>query len=179
MKIQIRRNVFETNSSSVHSMTMCSDDEYKKWENGELLFHRWYDELVDANDSKAKEAREKSGQAEFSEKVEMQVLASYADDEGKLLLDKIEENIKNNITPQPTIDKSEEGKLTITSADGKYTYVVEGEKVIATVPCGYADGIPRGLSNKGYVLIHGVKAPIVGRVCMDQFMVDVTDICEV
>ena len=56
------------------------------------------------------------------------------------------------------------------------TYVVDGEKVIATVPCGYADGIPRGLSNKGYVLIHGVKAPIVGRVCMDQFMIDVTNI---
>ena len=56
------------------------------------------------------------------------------------------------------------------------TYVVDGEQVIATVPCGYADGIPRGLSNKGYVLIHGVKAPIVGRVCMDQFMIDVTNI---
>lgn len=58
MKVQIRRNVFETNSSSVHSITMCSGDEYKKWENGELLFDRWNDELVDANDPKVKEARE-------------------------------------------------------------------------------------------------------------------------
>ena len=41
---------------------------------------------------------------------------------------------------------------------------------------GYGDGYPRGLSNKGYVLIHGQKAPILGRVCMDQFMVDITDI---
>lgn len=56
------------------------------------------------------------------------------------------------------------------------TYTTKKDTVIATIPCGYADGIPRGLSNKGYVLIHGKKAPITGRVCMDQFMVDVTDI---
>ena len=48
--------------------------------------------------------------------------------------------------------------------------------MIATIPVGYGDGYPRGLSNIGYVLIHGKKAPIVGRVCMDQFMVDVTEI---
>ena len=47
---------------------------------------------------------------------------------------------------------------------------------IATIPVGYGDGYPRSLSNKGYVLIHGKKAPILGRVCMDQFMVDVTEI---
>lgn len=57
------------------------------------------------------------------------------------------------------------------------TYVTDKEKtVIATVPVGYGDGYPRALSNKGKVLIHGQYAPIVGRVCMDQFMVDVTDI---
>ena len=56
------------------------------------------------------------------------------------------------------------------------TYVADGNRVIATVPLGYGDGYPRSLSNKGYVLIRGRKAPIVGRVCMDQFMVDVTDI---
>lgn len=47
---------------------------------------------------------------------------------------------------------------------------------IATIPMGYADGYPRTLSNKGWVLIRGQKAPILGRVCMDQFMVDVTNI---
>ena len=47
---------------------------------------------------------------------------------------------------------------------------------IATVCAGYADGYPRALSNRGRVLIRGKSAPIVGRVCMDQFMVDVTDI---
>lgn len=50
---------------------------------------------------------------------------------------------------------------------------------VATIPIGYADGYARTLSNKGYVLIYGKKAPILGRVCMDQFMVDVTDIPEV
>jgi alanine racemase len=59
------------------------------------------------------------------------------------------------------------------------TYVTPDEKRIATIPVGYADGYARGLSNKGYVLIHGKKAPICGRVCMDQFMVDVTDIPDV
>ncbi len=56
------------------------------------------------------------------------------------------------------------------------TYVTKKKSVIATIPVGYADGYPRCLSNKGYVLINGKKAPITGRVCMDQFMVDVTDI---
>ena len=59
------------------------------------------------------------------------------------------------------------------------TYTTKEERIIATIPVGYADGYPRGLSNKGWVLIHGQKAPICGRVCMDQFMVDVTDIMPV
>ena len=56
------------------------------------------------------------------------------------------------------------------------TFVTERDTVVATIPVGYADGYPRSLSNKGWVLIHGKKAPILGRVCMDQFMVDVTEI---
>lgn len=56
------------------------------------------------------------------------------------------------------------------------TFVSQRDMKIATIPVGYADGYPRNLSNVGYVLIRGKKAPIVGRVCMDQFMVDVTDI---
>ena len=55
------------------------------------------------------------------------------------------------------------------------TYVTTKERtVIATVPVGYGDGYPRSLSNKGEVLIAGRRAPIIGRVCMDQCMVDVT-----
>ena len=56
------------------------------------------------------------------------------------------------------------------------TFVSEKPMTKATIPVGYADGYPRNLSNLGYVLIRGKRAPIVGRVCMDQFMVDVTDI---
>ena len=56
------------------------------------------------------------------------------------------------------------------------TYRPEKDAMIATVMAGYADGVPRLLSNCGEVIIRGVKAPIVGRVCMDQFMVDVTHI---
>ena len=56
------------------------------------------------------------------------------------------------------------------------TYVTQKEERLATVPAGYGDGYPRSLSNKGYVLIRGRKAPIRGRVCMDQMMVDVTQI---
>ena len=56
------------------------------------------------------------------------------------------------------------------------TYVTEKESVIATVMAGYADGVPRLLSGCGEVIVRGIKAPIVGRVCMDQFMVDVTHI---
>lgn len=56
------------------------------------------------------------------------------------------------------------------------TYETKPQDVIATVSFGYADGYPRGLSNKGYVLVRGKKAPIVGRVCMDQFMINVKDI---
>ncbi len=58
------------------------------------------------------------------------------------------------------------------------TYVTEKRRRIATIPVGYGDGYPRGLSGKGEVLIRGKRAPILGRVCMDQFMVDVTKIPE-
>ena len=59
------------------------------------------------------------------------------------------------------------------------TFVTEKETRVATIPVGYADGYPRLLSNKGWVLIHGKKAPVLGRVCMDQFMVDVSEIPDV
>lgn len=59
------------------------------------------------------------------------------------------------------------------------TYVTEKETRVATVPTGYADGYRRSLSGKFYVLIHGKRAPILGRICMDQMMVDVTDIPDV
>ena len=59
------------------------------------------------------------------------------------------------------------------------TYVASRDTILATVPVGYADGYLRSLSGKGNVLIRGKRAPICGRVCMDQMMVDVTDIKDV
>ncbi len=94
-----------------------------------------------------------------------------------------EEVHKQNITLKPA--------MTFMSAIASVKTLKEGTKVsygglfetphdmrVATIPIGYADGYARGLSGKGYVLIEGKKARILGRVCMDQFMVDVTEIPE-
>ena len=58
------------------------------------------------------------------------------------------------------------------------TYTADCRRRVATVCAGYADGVPRIISNKAHVLIHGKKAPIIGRICMDQLMADVSDIPE-
>ena len=59
------------------------------------------------------------------------------------------------------------------------TFVADHTMKVATIPVGYGDGYVRSLSGKGDVLIHGKRAAILGRICMDQFMVDVTDIPDV
>lgn len=56
------------------------------------------------------------------------------------------------------------------------TYTSRRAMTIAVIPIGYADGYPRSLSNKGHVLIHGRRAPIIGRICMDQLTLDISDI---
>ena len=56
------------------------------------------------------------------------------------------------------------------------SFITKRESKIATIPIGYADGFRRALSNNGYVLIRGERVLIVGKVCMDSFMVDVTDL---
>ena len=58
------------------------------------------------------------------------------------------------------------------------TFVADRPMRVATIPVGYGDGYLRSLSNKGAVLIRGKRAEILGRICMDQFMADVTDIPE-
>jgi len=77
--------------------------------------------------------------------------------------------IKSEITYVKTIEAG-----TSVSYGGIFT--AEKPTRVATIPVGYGDGYPRTLSGKGYVLIDGKRAPILGRICMDQFMVDVTDI---
>lgn len=57
-----------------------------------------------------------------------------------------------------------------------HTYVTQRETVIATIPVGYADGYPRSLSSRGRVIVNGQYAPVIGRVCMDLMMIDVTGI---
>ncbi len=59
------------------------------------------------------------------------------------------------------------------------TFKAEKDMMVATVTAGYADGYPRLLSNKGEVIINGKRAHIIGNICMDQFMIDVTDIKDV
>lgn len=78
-------------------------------------------------------------------------------------------SVKAYVTYVKTVEKG-----TLIGYNG--TFETKRRTVVATVPIGYADGYPRALSNQGRVLIHGLSAPIIGRVCMDQFMVDVTDI---
>ena len=68
------------------------------------------------------------------------------------------------------IKEVEEG----TSISYGRTYITKQKTIIANVPIGYADGIKRKLSNNGNVIVNGKKVPIVGTVCMDSFMIDVT-----
>ena len=57
-----------------------------------------------------------------------------------------------------------------------YLWRAQRDSIIATLPFGYADGYPRNMRDKGYVTIHGIKCPLVGVLCMDQCMADVTDV---
>ena len=68
---------------------------------------------------------------------------------------------------------------TIQAGEGvSYGHLFKAEKptVVGTIPLGYADGYSRLLSNKGYIVVKGVKCPILGKVCMDQFMVDLSGV---
>lgn len=58
------------------------------------------------------------------------------------------------------------------------TYLAKGRRKIATVGIGYADGVPLALSNRGEVLVDGIRCPIIGKVCMDQLMIDITEVPE-
>ena len=77
--------------------------------------------------------------------------------------------LKSHVVHIKTVDKGE-------GISYGLTHITDSPRVIATVCAGYADGVPRLLSGKGRVIVNGAYAPIVGRVCMDQFMIDVTDV---
>lgn len=92
------------------------------------------------------------------------------------------ENAKINLKPVATL----KSKITFlkevdegTSISYSRKFITTRKTKIATVPIGYADGIRRILTNNGEVVIKGKKAPIIGTVCMDSFMVDVTEIDDV
>ena len=59
------------------------------------------------------------------------------------------------------------------------TYHAHDRRVVATVSCGYGDGYHRAASGKAYAVVHGVRVPVIGRICMDQMMLDVTDVPDV
>ena len=88
-------------------------------------------------------------------------------------------NLKEDLIPvmtfKSTVSMVKKIKKDDTVSYGR-TFKADKDMTVATVSAGYADGYPRLLSNKGYVLINGKKANILGRVCMDQFVVDVSNI---
>jgi alanine racemase len=94
------------------------------------------------------------------------------------------EDLKNKITVKPSIKLK--SKISFikevnpgTSISYGRSFITQRKTTVATVPLGYADGIRRALSNRGQVVINGQLAPIIGKVCMDCFMVDVTDLPDV
>lgn len=80
--------------------------------------------------------------------------------------------LKSKIILLKTVEKG-------TSIGYSRSFITDKETKVATIPIGYADGLRRALSNKGHVIIKGKKVPIIGNVCMDGFMADVTDLDDV
>lgn len=99
------------------------------------------------------------------------ILYGYESEEGLCQKIKLKPvcKLKSKITFLKTVPKG-------TSISYGRTFVSKKETKVATVPLGYADGMRRDLSNEGYVWIKGKKVPIIGRICMDSFMIDVTDV---
>ena len=84
-------------------------------------------------------------------------------------------DIKPVLSLKSTISQIKEIDAGVDISYGR-TFTSKNPMKIATVACGYADGYPRALSNVGEILVHGVRCPIVGRVCMDQFMADISGV---
>lgn len=92
--------------------------------------------------------------------------------------------MKNNLDLQPVMQLKSVISLckTVpanTTVNYGRTYVTERQTILATVPIGYADGYPRSMGNHAYMLVCGKRVPVVGRICMDQCVIDVTDVPDV
>lgn len=100
----------------------------------------------------------------------------YGYESGEGILEKVDlkpvSKLKSKITLLKTVKSG-------TSIGYSRSYITDKETKVATIPIGYADGLRRDLSNRGEVYINGQKAPIIGKVCMDGFMADVTEIEDV
>lgn len=100
----------------------------------------------------------------------------YGYESGKNILDKIDLKpickLKSKISFLKKVQKG-------ASIGYSRSYITPKEMQVATVPIGYADGLRRELSNCGEVFVNGCKVPIIGKVCMDSFMIDVTEIKDV
>lgn len=68
MKRQVRQGVFETNSSSTHSLTICTEDEYNKWKKGELLFDYWDEEFVNSADTSLTDDEKESVKEDYNKR---------------------------------------------------------------------------------------------------------------
>ena len=80
--IQIRQNIFETNSSSVHSITLCTEDEFQKWKNGEIFFDRWEEKFLTPKEA---EEVKKEQEKERERLIEQFGNDDYLDDECRTL----------------------------------------------------------------------------------------------
>lgn len=74
MKIQVRRNLFETNSSSVHTITMCMDSDYEKWKSGEYVFNKFDEKLIPVKDKKYQEWSKLSDEEKENEYIQYDYL---------------------------------------------------------------------------------------------------------
>jgi alanine racemase len=98
---------------------------------------------------------------------------------GASLYGYISRNTPMELKPVMTLETKISSLIDINEGEGvsyDYTFVAERKTLVATLPMGYSDGIPRSLSNNGYLYIKGQRSKIIGKICMDQCMVDVTDI---
>ncbi len=94
------------------------------------------------------------------------------------------EGVEEKISLKPVVKLKSEITLLKTLKEGanvsySRSFITKKESKIATIPIGYADGLRRNLSNNGFVVIHNQRVPIIGKVCMDSFMADVTDLNDV